>query len=314
MNKHKHILRRLICKIKILLTSDLEKKIQVNSVLLAKLLNESNLKIPNYNSLHQVEFKVFSQWGEDGIIQFLINKIKIKNKIFIEFGVQNYKESNTRFLLVNNNWSGLIIDGSKEFIDFIKNDEIYWRYDLTAINAFITRENINSLISEYSQEEEIGILSIDIDGNDYWILKEINTIKPSIIICEYNSIYGNSLSLTVPYNAAFDRTKAHYSNLYWGASLQALCDIADEKGYFFIGSNSAGNNAFFVRKDLSGDFIPLSAKEGFVEGKFRESTDATGKLTYLSKCAKLKEIEDMEIYDTRRKKMIKISEINIPNS
>ena len=87
-------------------------------------------------SLDEVEFQVFSQRGEDGIIQYLISKIDIPNKIFVEFGVENYTESNTRFLLINNNWAGLVIDGSKENVRFIKNDFIYWKYDLTALLFF----------------------------------------------------------------------------------------------------------------------------------------------------------------------------------
>lgn len=92
-----------------------------------------------------VEFKVYSQSGEDGIIQFLLNKIPIQNKVFIEFGVENYLESNTRFLALNNYWSGLIIDGDEENIKFIKNDPIYWRCNLKAEHSFITKENINNI-------------------------------------------------------------------------------------------------------------------------------------------------------------------------
>ncbi|WP_446012105.1 hypothetical protein [Candidatus Electrothrix sp.] len=90
------------------------------------------------------EFKVSSQTGEDGIIQFLIHNIPIQSKIFIEFGVQNYTEANTRFLLQNDNWFGLIIDGSQNNINYIKNDPIYWRYNLKAECTFIDCDNINN--------------------------------------------------------------------------------------------------------------------------------------------------------------------------
>src|SRR6478609_538478 len=105
----------------------------------------------------------FFQRGEDGIIQYIISQIEIPNKIFIEFGVENYVESNTRFLLMNNDWSGLVIDGSKQHIRFIKENFIYWKYDLTACHSFITKENINQLISGYTNCEDIGLLSIDVD-------------------------------------------------------------------------------------------------------------------------------------------------------
>lgn len=102
----------------------------------------------NSKDIGDNEFKVFSQWGEDGIIQFLIDNIDIKEKTFIEFGVENYTESNTRFLLQNNNWRGLVIDGSEENISYIKNDSIYWKHNIKAECAFITKDNINQLINK----------------------------------------------------------------------------------------------------------------------------------------------------------------------
>ena len=201
------------------------------------------------DNLHLSEFKVFSQFGDDGIIQFLIDYLKIENKTFIEFGVENYKEANTRFLLINNNWKGLIMDGSEKNMNQVQQEDIYWRYDINALAAFITKDNINSLIINNGFEGEIGLLHIDIDGNDYWIWKEINCIQPIIVIVEYNSIFGCENSWSIPYDKDFYRTNYHYSNLYYGASLLSLCDLAEEKGYYFIGCNSNGNNAYFVRKD-----------------------------------------------------------------
>ncbi|MFM6025585.1 MAG: hypothetical protein ACKPER_22095, partial [Dolichospermum sp.] len=125
------------------------------------------------NSIFDNEFRAFSQWGEAGIIQFLIRNVHISRKIFVEFGVQNYTESNTRFLLINNNWSGLVIDGGLEEITYIKNDPIYWQYNLKAINSFITKDNINQILSDNGIQGEIGLLSVDIDGNDYWVWQAI---------------------------------------------------------------------------------------------------------------------------------------------
>ena len=101
------------------------------------------------DNIQDAEFKVFSQFGDDGIIQYLVNRVEIPAAQcrFIEFGVENYRESNTRFLLLNNNWSGLILDGSPENITSIKNDQIYWKHDLTAVHAFIDRDNINEIIA-----------------------------------------------------------------------------------------------------------------------------------------------------------------------
>jgi hypothetical protein len=190
---------------------------------------ETNKRKIRIGSLEEVEFQVFSQRGEDGIIQYIINQLEIPNRIFIEFGVENYTESNTRFLLMNNHWEGLVIDGSKENIKFIKEDFIYWKYDITAYHAFITRDNINELIKNYTDIQDIGLLSVDVDGNDYWIWEAIEVVNPRVVVCEYNSAFGSSKNVSVPYAEDFERTKAHYSNLYFGASLGAFCYLAEKK-------------------------------------------------------------------------------------
>jgi len=233
--------------------------------------------------LQNNEFQVFSQWGEDGIIQMLLRHIEIPSKIFVEFGVENYTESNTRFLLVNNNWAGLVIDGSPEHISYIKQDSIYWQHNLKAVQAFLDKDNINKIISENGIKGEIGILSIDIDGNDYWVWQAIDVVNPAIVIIEYNSRFGKDKAVTIPYNPSFVRSDAHYSMLYAGASLKALYNLGKAKGYSFVGCNSVGNNAFFVRQDLKPTAIKeLTVAEGYIASQFRESRDEKGNLSYLS--------------------------------
>lgn len=272
------------------------------------ILNSNKLK-KNIKDLSEVEFKVYSQWGEDGIIQYLINNISIQKKYFIEFGVEDYSESNTRFLLQNNNWSGLVIDGNKKNIDYIKKDDLYWKYNLTAHNSFITKDNINQIIVKNGIEGEIGLLSIDIDGNDYWVWKNIDVVNPLIVICEYNSIFGKELAVTVPYKEDFQRTKEHFSNLYFGASLNALCLLAKEKGYNFIGTTGAGNDAFFVRSDVADCFIELTLEQGYSTSKFRESRNANGQLTFISGEQRLGVIADMPVYDIEKQQIFLIKEL-----
>jgi hypothetical protein len=235
-------------------------------------------------SLSKSEFRVFSQWGEDGMIHFLLDNIKnVPRRVFIEFGVESYKECNTRFLLIDKNWSGLVMDGALKNIESIRKDPIYWQHNLKAIHAFIDRENINEVISENGIEGEIGLLSIDIDGNDYWVWESIDVVSPAIVIAEYNHRFGCDRAVTVPYDKTFVRAAAHYSMIYYGASLKALCLLADRKGYAFVGCNTAGNNAFFVRRDLMTPRLQeLTPERGFVPGQFRESRDEEGRLAFLS--------------------------------
>jgi hypothetical protein len=274
-----------------------------------KMMAEQNRLKKNITSLDEVEFQVFSQRGEDGIIQYIISQIEIPNKIFIEFGVEDYTESNTRFLLINNHWSGLVIDGSEQHIRFIKKDFIYWKYDITAIQSFITRENINRLISDYTKESDIGLLSVDIDGNDYWVWEAITVINPRIVVCEYNSAFGPSQKLSVPYDPSFTRSGAHYSNLYFGASLAAFCHLAEKKGYDFIGTSAAGVNAYFVRKDLSGSFRTYRAEENFHESANRDSKDMKGKNNFLRHGDRLPVIQDLPLVDVSTGRQASIREL-----
>jgi hypothetical protein len=233
-------------------------------------------------TLFDVELKVFSQMGEDGIIQYLVSNIEISSKRFIEFGVEDYSESNTRFLLMNNNWEGLIMDGSEENMKKVYSNDYAWKHSLIAKQAFVTKENINHLLSENGFTGNIGLLSIDIDGNDYWIWDAITVVEPDIIICEYNSVFGSRRSITIPYKNNFYLLNHHYSNLYFGASLKALCHLANKKGYVFVGSNSAGSNAFFVKKEKADRLVKFSAEDGYVISKFRSSRNEKGELTFLS--------------------------------
>ena len=269
----------------------------------------------NSNKLSDIEFKVFSQWGEDGIIEYLVDKLPIKNKFFIEFGVENYNESNTRFLMMNRNWGGMIIDGSEVNINYVKNRDYFWKYDLNPIASFITKENINSLISEKLKglniEKDVGILSVDIDGVDYWVLNEISYIDPTIIICEYNSIFGNDYALTVPYSKDFIREEYHYSNLYWGANLKAFDKLLSKKDYLYIGSNQQNSNAFFVKKELAEKYLKDLIRNipDFEVSKFRESRDKNGKLNLIRGKNRQSEIKELELINLDTNKNIKIKEL-----
>ena len=234
------------------------------------LINQNTTKMSC--DINDYEFSVFSQFGEDGIIQYLIHSIEDIPKRFIEFGVEDYEESNTRFLLLNNNWSGLVLDGDKLNISRIRNSYYYWKYNLEAKQQFITAENINLIIGDYLQDKSLGILSIDIDGNDYWILKSLDfkKLKPIFLICEYNSLLGSEASITIPYQKNFVRENNNFDKLYYGASINAINNLANKKGYFLLGSNSNGNNLFFVNQKYADKFKIKTVKEAYFKNSFKE--------------------------------------------
>jgi hypothetical protein len=264
-------------------------------------LRNSKTAIP----LVQAEFRVFSQFGDDGIIQYIVSRLNLPEaeRRFIEFGVENYREANTRFLLLNDNWSGLVMDGSEHHVWCIRNEQIYWRHDLTALARFITRENINSVIEAAGFGERIGILSVDVDGNDYWIWEAITSVDPAVVIVEYNGIFGSREAVTVPYQADFVRQNAHYSYLYWGTSLQALCHLAARKCYTWIGCNSAGNNAYFVRNEYAELFHRPELPADFVAGKFREGRDEQGNLNFIGQEKGFALIRDLPVWDVVKGEM-----------
>lgn len=264
-----------------------------------------------YGNIQDAEFKVFSQFGDDGIIQYLINYAKVLpgERRFVEFGVEDYRESNTRFLLMNDNWSGLVMDGSEKNVEKIVTDSNFWRYDLTALPRFIKKDNIRGILKESGFDKDIGLMHVDIDGNDYWIWKAIENIRPVILIAEYNSILGDKHAVTIPYEPDFYRTKAHFSNLYWGASLKAYYGLFTKRGYKFVGTNSAGNNAYFVRKDRLGKVKAVSLAEGYTESKYRESRDRKGNLTYIRGRERMKAIGDKLIFSLEKGRLTRIKDL-----
>lgn len=260
-------------------------------------LEARQLAAMDHDELHANEFQVYSQWGEDGILQHLIRRVPIERKLFVEIGVETYVEANTRFLAEHNNWAGLLLEADAEQVAAIRSNRIYWAANLKAVTAFVTCENVNDLLVEQGLVADIGLLSIDVDGNDYWLWEAITAVNPRIVVCEYNSFLGSDRPLVVPYAADFRRSQAHYSWLYYGASLPALAYLAERKGYQMAGTNSAGNNAFFIRRDVAQDVPERSVVESFTPARFREAHDETGRLTYLGYADGQALIGDMPVCD-----------------
>jgi hypothetical protein len=265
---------------------------------------------PNFNNskwIQSKEFKVYSQFGDDGIIQWLIKNLDIKSRNFIEFGVGDFYESNSHFLLINNNWNGFVIDSSEKNISRIQNSEMHWKYNLFAKKAFIKKDNINSLLA-LSDFKDLGYLHIDLDGNDYWILDSLNLelYSPDILILEYNAIFGDKDKISIPYDSNFYRMNSHYSGKYWGASLQALNYLAEQKGYYFIGCNSAGNNAYFLNNKHMLNIPKTNIIVGFQEAKFKEARNEKGELSYLNNFEAKRQLEKLPVIDvvTNEKKIL----------
>jgi hypothetical protein len=292
---------------------DIESVVGADKLLTGRIASWRVRDMEILNSLEDAEFKVSSQFGEDGIIDWLVERaqIPLASRSFIEFGVENYAEANTRFLLQNRNWRGLILDGSSAMHEEITRSGFRWMYDLTEKQAFITRENINELIGEAGFSGEIGLLSIDVDGNDYWIWETIEVVQPILVVCEYNAIFGDVHPISVPYDPTFFRTAKHFSNLYFGASITALRLLGQRKGYRFAGTTAHGDNAFFVRSDYAERFLDRAIRNfDAAPTRGRQSRDESGQLNYLRGADRLREIQEMSVVNTETGEAVKLGDLD----
>jgi hypothetical protein len=200
--------------------------------------------------------------------------------------------------MMNDDWSGLVLDGSEENMARLRASPFYWRYDLEARAAFVTCENILDILRESRFGKDFDIISIDIDGNDYHLMKVMIDLRPPVLICEFNAVLGKDRPITVPYDPAFQRTARHYSNLYFGASIAALAHLARAKGYRLVGAGDKCVNAFFVREDLATPALPeLDLERLELRQTFRESRNEAGRLAYLDFEARQALIRGMPVLD-----------------
>ena len=208
-------------------------------------------------------YKVFSQNQEDGMIAEVFRRIGTASKRFVEFGVEDGLECNSAFLLTQG-WSGAWIEGSQANAE--KARAAFAAYQVEVVGRYITVENADQMISELARGEELDLLSIDIDTIDYWIWQAIRTVKPRLVVIEYNASWPPFIRKTV----------ANDPNMVWdgtnfsGASLGALAALGREKGYALVGCSLAGVNAFFVREDLVGDAFsaPFTAENHYEPPRF----------------------------------------------
>jgi len=259
--------------------------------------------------LADAEFRVSSQWGEDGIIEWLCQVLPDIPRSFVEIGVENYSEANTRFLLENRGWRGLILDCNTVAMQALREDALYWRHDLTAIGAFVTRDNIHDIIVEHGFDRELGILSIDIDGNEYWILEALPDLQPAILICEVNGVFGDIHAITIPYRADFERLEAHFSGQYFGCSIRALERLATRLGFTFVGTNSTGVNAFFVRSDLAPVVLKRLEEVRIWPPRHRDSRDHEGRLSFVRGVARGQLIADLPVFDISTEQVVALRDL-----
>lgn len=266
-----------------------------------------------FTDLWDAEVKVFSQWGEDGILDFICETLKLSKPKVVEIGAGNFIECNSRFLAENRNASIVAIDARTDLTSEVKKMSIYWKTHIFPISQIVTPDNINDLLTVSNEKlNGIDILSLDIDGNDYWVLDAAKLENIEVIIVEYNSLFGYLNEVSVPRDDLFNRSEKHFSCLYYGASLPAFIYTLSKKGFIFLGSNKVCNNAFFVNKEKIKKFsikIPTDLMI-YVDSRVRESRDITGSLNFLSGNNRQEVIESMPLVNVKSNIQTTLREIS----
>lgn len=261
----------------------------------AGLIKETLHRQTTFSRPREAGYRVYSQFDEDGILQYLLRHVEIADDTFVEIGIEDYRESNTRFLLEKDNWKGVLIDCVDDALGFLHGTGLYGWRTIDFIQSFVDRDSVEQLLAHVP--EDVGVLSLDIDGVDYHIWEAMRRLRPRIVLLEYQPNFGPSAAITVPYRPDFNRPEHHYSNLCFGASLSAWVHLAAQKGYALVDASS-GHNAFFVRRDVLGSLAERAAEECFVEARYRDSRDPEFRNTYLTTMAeKRRAMADARILD-----------------
>ncbi|RPH00078.1 MAG: hypothetical protein CBC78_000685 [Candidatus Pelagibacter sp. TMED118] len=215
--------------------------------------NLIDFKCENPDKINSYEYNISSQNNEDGIIEYIFSLVP-NDKFFFEIGFE-YNQSNT-LNLIKNKWNGILVDANKNTCDLTKDLlKIYFKNSkINIINKYVNKKNISELV----QNINIDFFSIDIDGVDYWVLKNINLNNIKVVCLEYNPFLGNEC-ITIPYSENFKKD----NDQYFGASLDAYCELLKSKQFEFIATDSSGTNAFFVKEEYKSLFEVLDHKKSY---------------------------------------------------
>lgn len=198
-------------------------------------------------SLPDAAFDIFTDQGEDGIIYYLLQQLRETPAYFVDIGAGDCIRSNCASLAVHFGWKGVFIDRSEQQLSigkrFYRSGKI--TDEIRFITAAVNPENVNELIKKAGVPFDIGLLSVDIDGNDFWIWKAIDSIRPRIVVIEAKVEFGER-NIVVPYGPGNHRD---VNKMYNGASVEAFRKLGKEKGYKLAGANKYGYNLFFVQEN-----------------------------------------------------------------
>ncbi len=228
--------------------------------------------VPWIASPNDYEKQVRSQNGEDGILDEIFARLQIRRGYFVEFGVQDGAECNTAHFALDQKWSGVMIEGNPDFALALAQ-----RYEGTAthiVRAFVTAENIADIFAAAGVPPEFDLLSIDIDGNDYWVWRALHAYRPKVVVIEYNAVFAPPERWVMRYDPAH----VWDGSTYYGASLSSLAALGDSLGYALLCTDRRGVNAVFVRREFlrALRFASQSSESAYHPVAFQGSTGGIG--------------------------------------
>ena len=223
-------------------------------------------------SLNETEFRAFSQNGEDGILLYIFSLLGADCRTCVEICAGDGIQCNSANLILNHGWTGLLVDGNEDNVSkgvqFYASHPDTFSFPPKFVRAWVDREGINDLIQEHGFMGDIDLLSLDLDGVDYWIWDAIEVIRPRVVVAETQCIWGPDRSVTVPYRRDLNSPLVNGFGVYSGASLPAFVRLAKRKEYRLVGTQTLGFNAFFIRDDLATEIFPEASVQSCLDRPF----------------------------------------------
>jgi len=228
-------------------------------------------------SFKEIGFRQYSQFEEDGIILYLFSIIKPESRICLEICAGDGIECNIANLIINHGWWGHLFDGNaygvKRGTAFYASHKDTFLHPPSFKCAWITAENINQLVADCGLRGRIDLLSLDMDGNDYWIWKALDVVEPTVVVCEIQNPIPPDLALTIPYDPNF--RLATFQDDFRGASLRAMVNLGRSKGYRLVGTHRFGFNVFFVKNGVVDDLLPEISPEKCANDPYTKLAQST---------------------------------------
>ncbi|MEM6900490.1 MAG: hypothetical protein AAF583_12035 [Pseudomonadota bacterium] len=223
-------------------------------------------------SFKDVEFSNYSQHGEDGALHYIFSLVGVTNRVVVEMSAGVCEQCNATNLIINDNWRGFLFEGNDSKLDrgraFFKRHFASHEMPML-VNAWITKDNINKLISDCGVRGDIDLFSLDVDGVDYWLLDALDVVSPRVIIAEAQLMWGPDAARTVPYKDDFSATPildgGKIMSQHLGASVGAFVEFGKSRGYRLVGMvGTLGPNIILLREDVGSEFFPeIQASELF---------------------------------------------------